>query len=138
MENRLIACIACFFLPFTAQAEIYSTKEGKKDCVELPDYESDDSVEYKPNESVDGWAVAPADISPNPFGEGAFDKVQMGLNIPMEPFAPDLDNGGSDARRDLSESEIGLGVLEVERNGVMSFNGKEIKSQPYAVGDGCE
>ena len=127
--------------PTLSYAQSYSAG-GNPDCVDLPAYQGDGSAEYVPNQTADGWAAAPADIAPSPFGENAFDTMQIGLDIPMDPFVPNLRGEGlenrDDPRLDFRESGIGLGVLEVEKSGTIRFNGNEVKSQPYTAGPACE
>jgi hypothetical protein len=125
------AALLCL-IAFPAMAATYTTK-GVGDCANVTRYQQADGVEYEPGTDAKGWAVAPADINPPALTADDFSDVDIGLNIPVDPYLKD-DTYNYDDKR----SDIQLGTINVQRDGQTSVNGKRIDSDDGLLHPDCQ
>lgn len=96
------------------------------ECRYLPKYEQPDDVAYKPGVDVHGKPVASADLKAAPFELP--DIITVPLTVDLVERARDLPGQyeGLEAKGDL-------GVIEIHKDGLVTWNGQDWSAQFYAI-----
>lgn len=84
-------------------------------------------VVYKEGVDVKGWAVAPADLEPDPLAE-KLKSPEVDLGMPVQPYA-----NRAGVHADLTESRVPIGRLKVEE-GRATLDGEPLSREE----EGCE
>ncbi len=111
-------------LPFAAVAATY--KVGGKDCEPRTQYEQPEGVEVTPGTTAEGWATAPADITPPALKAEDFDQLPIFLDVPLADYLPRDKDSKTPYNFDASEAEIGVGQLRVGQDSSVTLNGRDI------------
>ncbi len=96
------------------------------ECRMLPEHKAQADVAYQPGVDVNGKHVVPADINAAPIA--APEKVVMPLTIEMAQLLQNNNVQGLNL-------ESTLGFIEIEQNGRVLYDGKDITSQVYVLCD---
>lgn len=91
------------------------------DCKKSPNYVMPDDVKYKDGVDAQGWAVAPADVSPPAISGDDLKGVGVELNLPARQY---LDENAYNLNTE--RVDIGVGHVHAGMDGSVSLGGKSL------------
>jgi hypothetical protein len=149
LSRRLFPCgtvwfLAAALLAFTggnsgAEENIYRTNPCR---TLMTAHQPAPDVAYREGVDANGWAVAPADVTPPALTAEDFNEVTIPLGIPARELS---NNSAFDFQQEegrLSDSYARIGEVTVRQDGATTLNGKRIDpigSDIYRAGSSdCE
>ncbi len=124
MIGKWIAASSFALLAMTLEAAY--ADELPPECRYLPKYEQPAGVAYQPGVDVHGKAVVSADINAAPFQMP--DVITVPLTVDLIERARDLPG-----QYEGLEGKGDLGVIEIHKDGLVTYNGQDWSSQFYAL-----